>query len=58
MQTLTLIYRGDIYEVIFDPGPPPVVVEVLSFIDTTQKEVVEWDSLDYDLQEKIEKAIQ
>jgi hypothetical protein len=57
MDTLTLIYRGEAYEIIYDSGPPPIVVDVIWFIDSGTRQRVEFDSLDEDLQEKIYSAI-
>jgi hypothetical protein len=57
MDTLTLIYRGEAYEITYDSGPPPIVVDVIWFIDSGTRQRVEFDSLDEDLQEKIYSAI-
>ncbi len=56
METLTLIYHDAIYRILFDPDTL-AVVEIVQFTEGKPGVVVDFDELNEELQDKIERAV-
>lgn len=56
METITIYYAGTTYRVVYEPDTCEIV-EVLQYLDATHAKLVDFDELDEQLQNKIEKAV-